>query len=114
MSLFIYFVVLAVWSAVALLYVKRAVKSVGVYRFSRAVVTACDPQVCMWCGDPECPASREVDQVADDIEAAAVLTLAIEDTHREVRTEAIVAVIGALVALAVAVYAFGLLMGRLV
>ena len=112
MSLFVYFVVLAVWSAVAFLYVKRAVKSVGIYRFSRAVVTACDPQVCMWCGDPECPASREVDQVADDI-AAAKFALAIEDTHREVRTEAIIAVTSSLIALAVTAYALGLLITQL-
>ena len=81
----------------ALWYGKGAIKSVGIYRFSRVVVNG-DPAL-HECDDPECPATT--------------LISAIDDTHREVRTEAIVAVIQSLVTLVATAYAFVSLVGRL-
>jgi len=74
---------------------RAAVKPVGIYLFSRRARLAV-PHVC---DDPTCPATT--------------LTLAIDDTHRQVRTEAIVAVIQSLATLVAAAYAFVLVMGRL-
>jgi hypothetical protein len=76
---------------------RGAVKSVGIYYFSRAVARNSDTHVC---GDPKC--------------SAIVLISAIDDTHRKVRTEAIVAVGESLVALAAVAYTFVFFMGRLV
>lgn len=78
--------------AVAFWFGEGAVRSVGIYRFSRAVAGGDATHVCE---DSECP--------------AAVLFSAIEDTHRKVRTEAVVAVIESLATLVVAAYAFSLL-----
>jgi len=94
-----HFWILFIYSALlmmALWYSKGAIKKVGIYRFSRRVVGD-DPA--HECGDPKCP--------------AIVLISAIDDTHREVRTEAIFAVVSALATLVATVYAFVLLMGRL-
>jgi hypothetical protein len=93
LNMFVYSALLTM----ALWYGRAAVKPVGIYLFSRrAVVSTPVPHVC---DDPECPAT--------------VLILAIDDTHRKVRTEAIVAVIQSLATLVAAAYAFVLVMGRL-
>lgn len=70
---------------------KGAVKSVGVYYFSRAVVNSQTRQAhSLVCDDPQCPATA--------------LFSAIEDTHHKVRTEAILAVVESLVIIAAAAY----------
>jgi hypothetical protein len=80
---------------------KDAVRSVGIYRFSRVVANGQEAQAhLLVCDDPKCPATA--------------LISAIDDTHREVRTEAIVAVGESLVALAAVAYTFVFFMGRLV
>lgn len=95
-TLFIYSALLMM----ALWYGKDAIKKVGIYRFSRRVV---DPDrvgaESHECDDPKCP--------------AAALISAIDDTHREVRTEAVVAVISALATLVALAWAVVIVMGRL-
>jgi hypothetical protein len=81
---------------VAFWFGKGAVLKVGVYYFSRAVANGTSHV----CDGPECP--------------AIALLSAIEDTHRKVRTEAILAVVTALATLAGTAYIFVLLTGRLV
>lgn len=96
LALFIYsaLLIMALWCG------KGAVKSVGIYRFSRGVVAVRlrDPAM-QACDDPNCPATT--------------LISGIEDTHRKVRTEAVFAVVGALATLVAAAVAFVVLMGRL-
>jgi hypothetical protein len=96
LALFLYSALLTM----ALWYGKAAVKSVGIWHFSRAVYTTGGPaSMTHECEDPKCPATA--------------LISAIDDTHRKVRTEAIFAVVSALTTLVATVYAFVLLMGRL-
>jgi hypothetical protein len=97
LSLFIYswLLIMALWCG------KGAVKSVGIYRYSRGMVAARlrhDPAM-QACDDPKCP--------------AVTLISGIEDTHRKVRTEAVFAVVSALATLVAAAVAFVVLMGRL-
>lgn len=92
-NLFAYSVLLAV----TLWFGKGAVRSVGIYRVSRAVANR--DAALHECDDPDCP--------------AIALFSAIEETHRKVRTEAIVAVIKSLI-LPVAAGTVVLIMGRLV
>jgi len=80
----------------ALWFGRAAIKPVGIYLFSRRTRLGVPPHECP---DPKCPATA--------------LILAVDDTHRKVRTEAIVAVIQSLVTLVAAAYAFVLVMGRL-
>ena len=93
-TLFIYSLLLAM----ALWYGKAAVKSVGIYYFSRTVARNSDPAL-HECDDPKCP--------------AATLISAIDDTHRKVRTEAVVAVLSALATLVALAWAVVIVMGRL-
>jgi hypothetical protein len=84
----------------ALWFGKRALKAVGIYRFSRAAVgghpRALPAHVC---ADESCP--------------GAVLTSVMAETHRKVRIEALWAVLIFLAPLTAATYTFVLLMGRL-
>ena len=90
---------LLVLLAMVLWFGKDAVRSVGIYHFSRAVANGDAARHV--CDDPKCP--------------AIALLSAIEDTHRKVRTEAIVAVsVESLVTLAAVAYTFVFFMGRLV
>ena len=80
----------------ALWFGRRAVKAVGIYRFSRDAVT---PGEAHECGDKDCPAT--------------LLISAMHETHLKVRTEAFWAVGTAVMTIAAAVFVFGLLMSRL-
>jgi len=95
LNMFTYSVLLTM----ALWFGRAAVKPVGIYLFSRRAHLAVGVPVPHVCDDPECPATT--------------LISAIDDTHRKVRTEAIVAVIQSLATLVAAAYAFVLVMGRL-
>jgi succinate dehydrogenase hydrophobic anchor subunit len=85
---------LLVLLAMALWLSKGAVRSVGIFRVSRAVINR--DAALHECDDPDCPATT--------------LFSAIEDTHRKVRTEAVVAV----AMLVAVVCTFVFFMGRLV
>jgi hypothetical protein len=92
LNMFTYSVLLTM----ALWFGRAAVKPVGIYLFSRRTASISPAHEC---GDPECP--------------AITLISAIDDTHRKVRNEAIVAVIQSLATLVAAAYAFVLVMSRL-
>lgn len=76
---------------------RRAVKAVGIYRFSRAAVTHADMHVC---NDENCPRT--------------VVVSAMHDTHLKVRNEALLVVGMAVSVGAVFVFIFVELMNRLV